>query len=251
MSSQEVKNDASDPGASPVQIIEERIYFIQGCIDDDPENDMLYEKQEEYFVMYEELQEVTKRLSRCETLLHQSPSTKLERKRTQYIRSIEETIQYALSDDFFLQDDDGYYYYYEEEVIDDEEELIDNNNNNNSQTRVDLRDCSVRVSSCLGEPLETIIEAPGFEGNESSQKLNTRSLPGLASAQNSSASLSAGMQSSISRLQASAERGLNFNEEDDEDDDDDGYVPMRRTSMLRDDGLHLSDDDDESLVHKK
>lgn len=230
--------DEEEERASPLQIVEERIYFIQGCLDEDPENEILYAKHEEYFDLYDQLQEVSKKLARVEKLLAQQPSTKLEKKRMQYIRNVEETVQYVLNDDFFLPPDEN------------------NNDDDESspRTKVDLRNCFVRVSSCLGQPLESIIEMPGMEG-----EVSLRKIPGLTAMnlQGSSGSLSAGMQSSISRMQASAERGLDLvsvlesNDEDDDDNDEPLVSPllMRGRKNMRvldkkndiDDGLHMSE----------
>mmetsp|Transcript_66545 Transcript_66545/g.100283 ORF Transcript_66545/g.100283 Transcript_66545/m.100283 type:complete len:250 (-) Transcript_66545:77-826(-) len=221
---------AGEEKTSPLKIVEERIYFIQGCLDEDPENEGLYNKHEEYFDLYDQLQEVSKKLRRVEKQLAQQPSTKLEKKRLQYIRHVEETVQYVLNDEFFLPPEA-------------QEE----------RTTMDLRNCLVRVSSCLGQPLESIIEMPGMEGSERTL-LSTKNLPGMASmGTGSSSSLSAGMQSSISRLQASAEKGLELVEEGNEDGDDEPLVSpftMRGRKNLRmlekpneNDGLHMSDDD--------
>jgi hypothetical protein len=235
---------------SPLKIVEERIYFIQGCLDEDPENEDLYNKHEEYFDLYDQLQEVSKKLRRVEKQLAQQPSTKLEKKRMQYIRHVEETVQYVLNDEFFLPRDE-------------EEEQEGNNNNGYGRgaSNVDPRNCFVRVSSCLGLPLESIIEMPGMEGGDRHQ-VSTKNLPGMASmglGLGSSGSLSTGMQSSISRLQASAEKGLDLvmEENGDNDNDNDEYdealvspFTMRGRKSVRlletpneNDGLHMSDDD--------
>ena len=91
---------------------------------------------------------------------------------------------------------------------------------------------------------------PGMEG-DLTQQVSLRKIPGLTSMQGSSGNLSAGMQSSISRMQASAEKGLDLLAvmEGDEDEDEVLVSPftMRGRKNMRmldkpseNDGLHMS-----------
>lgn len=142
---------------NPSEMLEERILMLEQWMDEaleagEEEDPALYEKHQEYLGMYEELEIIAKKLRKTDKLLGKQPSAtkkKLEKKRNQYLREVEDIVSYVVGDIFFLDGEE------EQNFV---SQLV------------------VTTNPLLGQPLESIIERPGMED---SQRFTLDNLPGF------------------------------------------------------------------------
>ena len=122
--------------------LEEKLFLLENWIQDEPEDEDLQQKHEEYLSLLEEVDILGKKMRKTVKLLqvpNQPNTPKLEKKKDQYEREFQEIVNYVTNDPFFNQDQD-------DEEDDD-----------------DLLPQEVRANSLLGLPLEMVQEMPGLE----------------------------------------------------------------------------------------
>ena len=122
--------------------LEEKLFLLENWIQDEPEDEELQQKHEEYLSLLEEVDILGKKMRKTVKLLqvpNQPNTPKLEKKKDQYEREFQEIVNYVTNDPFFNQDQ-------EDEEEDD-----------------DLLPQEVRANSLLGLPLEMVQEMPGLE----------------------------------------------------------------------------------------
>lgn len=139
-----------------MQVIEERLMLLEAWLHEDPYQEDVNHKRDEYLSLMEELEILGKKMRKTDKMLalpNQPNIGKLERKREQYEREVTDIVLYAEQDTFF--DLDG---------------------ENGEAAMV----AYMKANSLLGKPLETLAEMPGFEDskawNDSFGALDTRSI---------------------------------------------------------------------------
>lgn len=164
--------------SSEMDFVEERLRLLDTWLADQPDNDKLQEKKEEYLGLLEELSILTKKLKKVSKLLvegnQQTPPIKLAKKQEQYSQEIEQILEYVDQDPLF------------------EEAEMD-------------------PSDLLGVPLETLVEQPGMEGSSATLNFSVSDLPYMPP--RSSKSIGSGNSSSSAALDFSANGGLEEYEE--------------------------------------
>jgi hypothetical protein len=128
----------------PMAVIEERIILIESWVEEDPHNDQIDAKHEEYIGLMEELEILGKKMRKTDKLLDQghyndTTKAKLQRKRDQYEQEVTDIVLYAEQDDFFDLD---------------------------PEHAEDTWMASMNTNSLLGQPLETLTEMSGFEDSK-------------------------------------------------------------------------------------
>jgi hypothetical protein len=116
-------------------VLEDKLFLLESWMEEDPYDDSLRLKRDEYFGLSEEVDILGKKMLKTIKLLQEpnQPSVaKLEKKRDQYEREFQEIVQYVQTDPFFA------------EV---EESLP----------------AALRANSLLGQPLDIVMEMPGLE----------------------------------------------------------------------------------------
>ena len=151
----------------PMQVIEDRLMLLEAWLHEDPQQEDVDQKREEYLSLLEELEILGKKMRKTDKLLalpNQPNVAKLESKRDQYEREVTDIVLYAEQDAFFdLEGENG------EAAL----------------------NAYMRANSLLGQPLETLAEMSGFEDskawNDSFGPLDLRSDSGSASGEASAA----------------------------------------------------------------
>lgn len=128
----------------PMAVIEERLMLLESWLQDDPYNEDVSAKLEEYSRLMEELEILGKKMRKTDKLLGQeqqnaTTTAKLERKRDQYEREVTDIVLYAEQDEFF--DVEG----------------------ENGEAALNAY---MKANSLLGRPLETLTEMSGFEDSK-------------------------------------------------------------------------------------
>jgi hypothetical protein len=127
-----------------MDFVEERLQVLDGWLADQPDNETLLEKREEYAGLYEELNILTKKLKKTAKLLLEETKKdtllKLAKKQEQYSHEIEDIMAYVDQDEMFLE-------------------------------------AEMDPSDLLGVPLETLVEQPGMEGSSANLNFSVSDLP--------------------------------------------------------------------------
>lgn len=126
----------------PMEVVEERLMLLEAWQQEDPYNEEVEYKREEYTSLMDELEILAKKMRKTDKLLmmnNQPNRTKLERKKDQYIREVQDIVIYADQDDFFDMDGE------------------------NGEAALSAY---MKANSLLGKPLETLAEMPGFEDSK-------------------------------------------------------------------------------------
>eukprot|EP00934_Nitzschia_sp_Nitz4_P001937 Nitzschia sp. Nitz4//scaffold460_size6035//3536//5125//NITZ4_009192-RA/size6035-processed-gene-0.0-mRNA-1//1//CDS//3329552486//1937//frame0 len=154
----------------PMEVIEDRLMLLEAWLQEDPFQEEVTLKREEYLSLMTELEIIGKKMRKTDKLLavpNQPNRAKLERKRDQYTREVQDIVMYAEQDQFFNFEEEG-------------------------EHAEAALNAYMRANSLLGKPLETLAEMTGFEDsatwNDSGNVLDFRSAQG-ASNNNSSSNL--------------------------------------------------------------
>lgn len=138
----------------PMEVVEERLMLLEAWQQEDPYNEDVEYKREEYMSLMDELEILAKKMRKTDKLLmmnNQPNRTKLERKKDQYIREVQDIVMYADQDSFFDMEGE------------------------NGEAALSAY---MKANSLLGKPLETLAEMTGFEDskawNDSSGFLDAR-----------------------------------------------------------------------------
>ncbi|KAG7372217.1 hypothetical protein IV203_018360 [Nitzschia inconspicua] len=127
-----------------MDFVEERLQVLDGWLADQPDNEILHEKRDEYAGLYEELNILTKKLKKTAKLLLEENQKemllKLTKKQEQYSHEIEDILAYVDQDEMFME-------------------------------------AEMDPSDLLGVPLETLVEQPGMEGSSSNLNFSVSDLP--------------------------------------------------------------------------
>lgn len=127
-------------------LIEARLNILDLWLAEDPENDDIIKKRDEYLGLLDELSILQKKLKKTAKLLMQtnnqdrSTSLRLAKKQEQYSNELEEIVSYVESDALFDE-------------------------------------APLEPSELLGEPLETLVEQPGMEGSSQTFNMSVSDLP--------------------------------------------------------------------------
>ncbi|KAL3912957.1 MAG: hypothetical protein SGILL_006683 [Bacillariaceae sp.] len=149
--------------SSEMDMVEDRLRLIDSWLVDQPENERLMEKRDEYLGLLEELTILSKKLKKTSKLLVQEDKQpvllKLAKKQEQYSHEIEDILAYVDQDALFAE-------------------------------------AEMDPSDLLGVPLETLVEQPGMEGSSATLNFSVSDLPymppkigGSAAGNNSSTTL--------------------------------------------------------------
>lgn len=127
-----------------MDFVEERLQVLDGWLVDQPDNELLQEKRDEYAGLFEELNILTKKLKKTSKLLLEETKKetllKLAKKQEQYSHEIEDIMAYVDQDELFLE-------------------------------------AEMDPSDLLGVPLETLVEQPGMEGSSANLNFSVSDLP--------------------------------------------------------------------------
>jgi hypothetical protein len=127
-----------------MDLLEERLQTLDSWLADQPDNETLLEKREEYSGLYEELNILTKKLRKTSKFLLEETKkgslVKLAKKQEQYSHEIEDIMAYVDQDEMFLE-------------------------------------AEMDPSDLLGVPLETLVEQPGMEGSSANLNFSVSDLP--------------------------------------------------------------------------
>jgi hypothetical protein len=126
----------------PMQVIEDRLLLLEAWLHDDPYQEEVNQKREEYLSLMEELEILGKKMRKTDKLLavpNQPNLAKLERKRDQYEREVTDIVLYAEQDSFFDMEGE------------------------NGEAALNA---FMNANSLLGKPLETLAEMSGFEDSK-------------------------------------------------------------------------------------
>mmetsp|Transcript_57427 Transcript_57427/g.140159 ORF Transcript_57427/g.140159 Transcript_57427/m.140159 type:complete len:465 (-) Transcript_57427:265-1659(-) len=143
--------------ADATDLVEERLGTLEAWLEEEPDNQSLNDKRDEYLGLLEELELLQKKLRKTAKLLLQESNektlVKLAKKEEQYSHEIEDLVQYVQSDAMFDE-------------------------------------ATMEPSELLGEPLETLIEQPGLEGSSGTLNISLSDMPYFPQRQRSSGSAS-------------------------------------------------------------
>jgi hypothetical protein len=174
--------------SSEMDFVEDRLQLLDSWLEDQPDNDKLQEKREEYLELLEELNILTKKLKKVSKLLlegdQQSTPLKLAKKQEQYSEEIEQILEYVDQDPLFVE-------------------------------------AEMDPSDLLGVPLETLVEQPGMEGSSATLNFSVSDLPYMpprssrslqsGSGNGSSANLDSGAEEFEELRPISEEQSTHFN----------------------------------------